>query len=85
MNTNGNHKGTVQIISQTLTSLPIEVNQLGKKLTELLFELNVGLAEGYTNLGQPAVALSTLEKVFNSQENPYITWSHPLLKRTCGF
>jgi hypothetical protein len=84
MNTNGNPEGAVKIISQILTLLPNEVNQLDKtlKVKDILIELHLNLAEGYTNLGQPAAAQSTLEKVFNSQVYLLsITWSHELFKR----
>ncbi|PLW58568.1 hypothetical protein PCANC_00145 [Puccinia coronata f. sp. avenae] len=49
MNTNGNPEGAVKIISQILTLLPNEVNQLDKtlKVKDILIELHLNLAEGH--------------------------------------
>ncbi|EFP93738.2 uncharacterized protein PGTG_19722 [Puccinia graminis f. sp. tritici CRL 75-36-700-3] len=81
MSCNGKHEAAVQLLSKTLTSLPIDVNNLDTDLKDLLVELHLSLAEGYTCLGQPTAALSTLEKVWNPHGNLCITWGHRLFKK----
>ncbi|EFP94247.2 uncharacterized protein PGTG_20163, partial [Puccinia graminis f. sp. tritici CRL 75-36-700-3] len=62
MKRNGNVGGAVQLISESLGSLSIDVGQPDGTLKDLLVDLHLSLAEGYNYLGQPAAALSSLKQ-----------------------
>ncbi|KAI7965034.1 hypothetical protein MJO29_003132 [Puccinia striiformis f. sp. tritici] len=84
-----NTKSSISIKSAGIThsslnlriSLPFNSYNLGENLKELLVELHLNLAKGYTSLGQHADALSTLEQVWNPTRKVAFTWSHKYSKK----
>ncbi|KAI9603370.1 hypothetical protein KEM48_001350 [Puccinia striiformis f. sp. tritici PST-130] len=80
MSRNGNHKAAVELLSTSLTSLTIDLNNLESNFKDILVELHLRLAEEYNFTGQLSKGLSTLEQVWNPQMPLSITWGHKLFK-----
>ncbi|KAI7961549.1 hypothetical protein MJO28_002038 [Puccinia striiformis f. sp. tritici] len=81
MHRNGNHEGAIKLTSTSISSISFNVNAMGRSLKELLVELHLSLAEGYSHLGRLKNAQSTLWRVCNLETDMSVTWGHRLFKR----